>query len=348
MKIPILTSLILLWCLPLWAAPNGGQLYQRHCAACHGLSGQGGVGIPLALPDFLAHASDRYLQATIREGRPGRVMPAFQALSDAQIDAIIQHMRQWHPGDAAKPGSPRVTVGPGDVKRGKALYGEHCALCHGTNGEGGKGTGVTFSRPRNLPIMPPALNNTGFLAAVSNEMIKRTLMDGREGTPMISYFKAGLSEQDIDDIVHYIRSMEQDTIHWSPDREAEPTIVMDSDYDLATTVENIQRAAVGVNFRIIRVQHLEDGLFSEDQVNSKQVIIYFCNFNFINQALSIDPRAGLYMPCRITVNEDEQGQVTVMALNPKFMSRIFNNSELDESCDQMYEMYVSIMEEATL
>lgn len=344
-----LILMALLSSLPLHAAPDGAHLYQRHCAACHGVSGQGGVGIPLSLPDFLAHASDQYLGTTIRKGRPGRVMPAFQTLSDAQLAAIIRHMRSWQGRpDTERTDTLIVSVGKGDVRRGRELYTKHCALCHGANGEGGKGTGVTFSRPRNLPIMPPALNNVGFLAAVSNEMIKRTLMEGREGTPMMSYLKAGLSEQQIDDIVHYVRSMEQDSIRWDYDREAEPTITMASDYDLDTTVENIQRAAVGVNFRIIRVQHLEDGLFSEDEVNPKQVIIYFCNFNFINQALSIDPRAGLFMPCRITVTEDEAGQVSVMALNPKFMSRIYNNSELDESCNQMHDMYVSIMEEATL
>lgn len=330
------------------ARDNGEQLYQVHCAACHGINGQGGVGIPLALPGFLQHASDAYLSTTIREGRPGRVMPAFSGLDDNQVEAIIDHMRSWHDDIQDPDAAAAMTVGPGNVQRGGKLYAQHCASCHGANGEGGKGTGVTFSRPRDLPIMPPALNNPGFLAAASNEMIKRTLMEGREGTPMISYLKAGLSEQDIDDLVHFIRAMGEAPLHWQYDASAEPSIIMNSDYDLGTTVENIKRAAIGMNFRIIREQYLEHGLIEEADVNQKQVVIYFCNFNFINQALSIDPRAGLFMPCRITVNENENGQVSVIALNPKFMSRIFNNSELDESCDRMHDLYISIMEEATL
>ncbi len=337
-----------LFSLGLAAAPDGARLYERHCSACHGLNGQGGVGIPLALPSFQTAVEDEFLFTTIREGRPGRVMPAFQSLSDAQVNAIIHHIRGWAP--APRESVTEITAKPayGHAERGKALFAEYCAHCHGANGEGGHGTGVTFSRPRDLPIMPPALNNPGFLAAASDQMIKRTLMEGRAGTPMISFLKVGLKEQDIDDIVSFIRSMETQPLHWQYDKEEEPTLSMESSYDVATTVENLKRAAVGKNFRIIRIQNLEDGLFPEAEQNKKQVIVYFCNFNFINQALSLDPRVGLFMPCRITVVEGEDGTVQLMAINPKYMSRMYNNAELDDSCQQMHDIYVSIMEEATL
>lgn len=330
------------------AAPDGTRLYERHCSACHGLNGQGGVGIPLALPSFQAAVEDDFLFTTIREGRPGRVMPAFKSLSDAQVKAIIQHIREWAPkGEKA---SQRVSAkrASGHPEKGKKLYAQYCAQCHGANGEGGHGTGVTFSRPREQPIMAPALNNPGFLAAASDQMIKRTLMEGRNGTPMVSFIKKGLKEQDIDDIVSFIRSMEKASTHWQYDREEEPTLVMESSYDVATTVENVKRAAVGKNFRIIRIQNLEDGLFPEKEQNNKQVIVYFCNFNFINKALGLDPRVGLFMPCRITVVEGADGTVRLMAINPKYMSRLYNNAELDDACQEMHDIYVSIMEEATL
>lgn len=67
------------------------------------------------------------------------------------------------------------------------------------NGECGQGTGVTFYRKRELPIIAPALNNPGFLAAATDNMIKDTLIFGRESTPMTSPLVDGLSEEDIDD-----------------------------------------------------------------------------------------------------------------------------------------------------
>jgi cytochrome c oxidase cbb3-type subunit III len=341
----LLTGLLL--STSLIAAPDGARLFERHCSACHGVHGEGGVGIPLALPSFQAAVDDQFLFTTIRHGRPGRVMPSFKNLSDAQVRAIVHHIRTLAP-EVKKTEKAKLQPGYGNPAHGKKLFAKYCAHCHGANGEGGRGTGVTFSRPRDLPIMPPALNNSGFLAAASNAMIKRTLMEGRDGTPMISFLKVGLKEQDIDDIVSYVRSFEKNPIVWKHDENAEPVITMESSYDVQTTVANIKRAVIGKNFRIIRIQNLENGLFPEDKQDKKQVIVYFCNFNFINDALSIDPRVGLYMPCRITVVEKEDGTVELMSINPLYLSRMFNNAELKESCNKMYDVYTSIMEEATL
>ena len=341
-----LLFIVTLFCSSLSAAPNGARLYELNCSACHGLSGEGGVGVPLALPAFLNSVDDNFLFTTIREGRPGRVMPAHPSLSDAQVKAIVSHLRSWVPKEQQEVAKEYAPV-KGDPTRGKELYGGYCASCHGDNGQGGHGTGVTFSRPRELAIMPPALNNPGFLKAASDQMIKRTLMEGRKGTPMRSYLTLGLNEQNIDDIVSYVRSFEQTPINWHFAEIEEPVIMLDSDYSLEETVENVQRAAIGKNFRIIRVQNLEEGLYPEEQQNKKQVVIYFCNFGFINKALSLDPRIGLFMPCRITVVE-EQGKVHMMAINPRYLSRVYNNAELDQSCTEMFNIYTDIMEEASL
>ena len=330
-----------------WAAPSGEELYARNCAACHGSEGSGGVGVPLALPDFQYGVTDLFLKRTIRFGRPGRVMPAFPELNDAEVNAIIKHIRSWAPG---KPTAfPQHKV-KGDPAKGKQLFDKYCAACHGANGTGGKGTGVTFSRPRNLPIIAPALNNKGFLASASDQLIKAALMNGREGTPMVSFLKQGLSEKDIDNIVSYVRSFEnqQPATKEKSLQAHEKTIIYESPYNTEQTIKNIERAAVGKNFRLIRNQTMDDGFVKKEQENKKQTIIYFCNFGMLNEALTIDPRVGLFLPCRVTVVEHDDGKVEVMAINPKYLSVIFNNQELDKLCDGMYETYVNIIEEATL
>ncbi len=343
---PLLFIVTLLFSRVASAAPDGARLYELNCSACHGLNGEGGVGVPLALPAFLNSVDDHFLFTTIREGRPGRVMPAHPSLSDAQVRAIVSHLKSWIPKGQKEVAKEYAPV-KGDPARGKVLYGGYCASCHGDNGQGGHGTGVTFSRPRELAIMPPALNNPGFLKAASDQMIKRTLMEGRRGTPMRSYLTLGLNEQNIDDIVSYVRSFETTPIHWHFAEIEEPVLMLESDYSLEETVANVKRAAIGKNFRIIRVQNLEEGLFPEAQQNKKQVVIYFCNFGFINKALSLDPRIGLFMPCRVTVVE-ENDQVYMMAINPRYLSRVYNNAELDQSCTEMFNIYTEIMEEASL
>jgi cytochrome c oxidase cbb3-type subunit 3 len=104
---------------------------------------------------------------------------------------------------------------------------------------------------------------------------------------------------------------------------------------------------IGRNFRIIREQYLEEGLAAEGEENPRQVMLYFCNFAFLNEALALDPRVGLFLPCRVTVVETDQG-VQVMSINPQNLSRLFNNSELDEACQKMHDLYAEIIEEATL
>lgn len=329
---------------PVIAAPNGKSLYDEHCSVCHGSNGEGGVGIPLSLPDFINRTPDEYLFKSIRYGRPGRIMPAFDRLSDAQVTSIVQYVRTWGEGEAVKEITDVIV---GDAKRGKTLYEKQCLQCHGEDGHGGKGTGVTFSRKRNLPIIAPSLSNPGFLASVTDHMIRDTLKFGREGTPMYSQLVAGLSGQDIDDLVSYIRSFEGTEIKQKHYDEESPIISMDSPYGIEETIENLKQAITDQNFTIIRVEPLEAGFVKPGEESKKQMVVHFCNFGFLFEALSIDPRVGMFLPCRITVVENK-GKVKVMAINPLRLSKLFNNDELDDACKEMHGIYETLIEDAVL
>ena len=338
-----ITTAIFLSSTNLYAESNGEQLYTNNCSACHGANGDGGVGVPLALPDFQYGVTNDYLEKTIRIGRPGRVMPAFTQLTDTEVKAIVKHIRNWAPGKPFRYSDKKIN---GNLKHGKQLYIKNCAACHGSKGEGGQGTGVTMSRPRDLPVIAPALNNKGFLASAPDMMIKTVLMNGREGTPMLSYLKQGLSEKDIDDIVSYVRSFEMQQQITKSDEKLSPSISYESPYPLEETVSVLKRAIIGKNFKIIREQYVNQGLVEKGKEDKKQIIIYFCNFNFLNRALAIDPRVGLFLPCRVTVVE-HKGKVTVMSSNPLYMSNLFNNENLHKLCEEMHQVYTDIIEEST-
>ncbi len=345
---PILTALLVLLALSgtAHAAHDGERLYTQHCAACHGAQGAGGVGVPLRLPDFLAQVDDRYLRQTIRLGRPGRVMPAFTQITDAEVGALAGYLHALAPS-GTKPQTARAR--PGNAARGAKLYGERCASCHGVRGEGGHGTGVTFSRPRDLPILAPALDNPGFLASASDDFLKAVLVHGRRGTPMQSFLKQGLTERDIDDIVAHVRGFAaQPAPTGAKLLESESAVIVrESPYDVAQTVDRLKTAFSGANMRIIRAVPYDEGIVEKGKENRKRWIVDACDFNFLNKALAVDPRVGLFLPCRVTVAE-HQGKVLVLTINPKRLSAIFNNSELNELCEQMQKIYTDILEEATL
>lgn len=344
MKKQIVTLFLLFTASVVNAAPDGGALFHKHCAVCHSDDGRGGVGVPLSLSSFIDTVSDEYLSSTIRLGRPGRIMPAFPQLSDAEVDAIVKHMRNWSSAPAVTHNTEPVK---GDAKRGSELFAKYCAQCHGEEGKGGTGTGVTFSRKRDLPIIAPALNNPGFLASATDVMIRDTLIYGREGTPMTSSLVTGLSEKDIDDLVSYIRSFE--SRHEAAEKPVvvEAVITAESPYTIEETVDNLKNAIADQNFTLIRTDYVEHGFVEEGKENKNQVVLHFCNFNFLFQALAIDPRVGIFLPCRVTVTETD-GKVQVATINPMRLSGLFNNDELQEACEEMTGIYEAIIEDAVL
>ena len=341
-KKPALLLILFFTSLPC-LADKGELLYTDNCAICHGHEGTGGVGIPLGLKAFLEQASDEYLHRTIRVGRPGRIMPPFYRLSEHDIDSIISYIRSWKKTTIPEWDGTRIK---GNARAGKQLFSKHCVSCHGEYGRGGKGTGMMFSRPRDLPIAPPALNNQGFLNSASDQMIKRIIKQGRKQTAMPAASQFNLTDDGINNLVSYIRSFQKTMMSGEQILEESPLLTYNSPYTFSETIERIKRAAVGNNFKLVRDQALDHGFVPEKQESKTHTMVYFCNYDIVNDALVVDPRVGLFLPCRITVTET-YGRVQAMSINPKRLSQLFNNDELDDACDRMHDTYSVILEEAT-
>ena len=92
--------------------------------------------------------------------------------------------------DSAQP-MRTIEVAPEAVAEGQALFAV-CASCHGARGEGRMGIG-------------PRLNSTSFLAAASDDLLVRTITQGRAGTTMIGW-GASFESAQIEAIVAYLRS----------------------------------------------------------------------------------------------------------------------------------------------
>lgn len=83
-----------------WAkqTASGEQLYQSHCASCHGKDRLGGTG-PALLPENLSRLRKGIAISIISSGKPASQMPAFvNQLSEADIQAIAGYI--YTPSDA--------------------------------------------------------------------------------------------------------------------------------------------------------------------------------------------------------------------------------------------------------
>lgn len=328
------------------AMPNGQALYQLHCSACHQFEGVGGIGLPL-LKRKLDGVSDDYLFKSIRYGRPGRVMPAYREMSDAQVSAIVQYMRE-RAGSKAREYDP--TPLQGDLQLGENLFEQYCVKCHGNDGTGeGKGTGVTLSRARSFLVMPSSVANAGFLDSVSDRQMHHIISVGREDSDMPGFAKEGLSQEGINALVVYVRKLGRESDRPAAVDVDEPlSYVTESPYDFETTLNNVKAALAGANFRNFPDRYLEQGLTDEFSVNQRQVTVRFCNFSELYGMLKIEPRLGAVLPCRVTILEGPEGQVSLITPNLRVVSRWFNNDELVELWEAMEETFQEIIEEATL
>ncbi len=322
----------------------GRQLFDEQCASCHGSNGKGGIGLPLSRLSVIQSLTDDYIRYTIRKGRPGRLMPAFSSLEESQVDALVAYMRSWGAVRLVKDGASHFK---GDAAIGESLYKESCAMCHGDTLSGSvEGTGVTFSRKRSLPVMPPALNNPAFQDAISDQALLHVIQEGRAGTPMPA-FKSTLTHQDTHHIIAYIRSQKK-TASTSVLEDEPLTLFADSPYGFDETVKRIQEAVRSNNFRVFPRRYLEQGLADEFAINQHQVIIRFCNFNKLYGALKIEPRLGTILPCKLTVIEKQDGSVQLVYANVKVLASLFNNDRLKEVFQEIEQSYNDILDEATL
>lgn len=94
-------------------AENGGRLFAKECAQCHGKAGKGGLTAPmLANPSFLAYNKDDFIRFAIQFGREDTPMKGFKGyLSDTDINDLTAYIRSFE--TSAQPsGKPKLRALP--------------------------------------------------------------------------------------------------------------------------------------------------------------------------------------------------------------------------------------------
>ena len=183
-------------------ANAGKKVYEQNCIFCHQADaiGKAGFAPSLTNQEFLQVASDKFLMATIRDGRAGTGMPPFSHLGRKDVEAIVAYLRSHA---KLKNMSAEIDAQPksmGDERLGRFWFDSICSTCHGRDGDGyaAGGTGT-------------AIGKASFLDKVTDGFIRETVNKGRSNTRMIGYqgpeAMANLSAGDVDDIIAYLRTV---------------------------------------------------------------------------------------------------------------------------------------------
>ncbi|HJM61965.1 MAG TPA: c-type cytochrome [Alphaproteobacteria bacterium] len=182
----------------------GEALFLENCEMCHQADaiGDPGVAPSLTNPELLSIASDTFFEGTIRDGREDTGMPPFAHLGRRGIRAIVTYLRYYAVGTNRAEEVDAQPDAHGDPRLGKQWYDNICSTCHGVGGDGyfAGGTGTAIGLP-------------GFLDKATDGFIRETIRHGRSNTRMLSFSGseglANLSDQEIDDIIVYLRELTQ-------------------------------------------------------------------------------------------------------------------------------------------
>ena len=93
--------------------------------------------------------------------------------------------------------APLTLAASGEPAQGKLIYETNCLICHGERGKGDGLIGAT--------LRPPPADLTGPKArATSDKDLLTVIRDGRAAMPA---WKSRLKDQDIENVLAYIRSL---------------------------------------------------------------------------------------------------------------------------------------------
>jgi len=102
------------------SADPGRTIYASRCSGCHGSNGAGGELGPSIVSRVPAR-TDEELTTVIRQGLPTAGMPAFPALSDAEVRELISFLRTLRPREGSGPVRTKVALASGGSLEGLVL-----------------------------------------------------------------------------------------------------------------------------------------------------------------------------------------------------------------------------------
>ncbi len=230
---------------PLDSGLKAGKLvYQQHCAACHGVNGDGtgpasvwlfprprnfSAGLfKIKSTPGTALPTTEDLFNTVARGMPGSSMPSFTYLSEqerrdavqyvvyltAYTDAAGKRVNRFEEarknGQLAEPirvpPEPPVTVQ--SLAEGARLFSKlNCVLCHGETGAGDGPNAPTLKDTQGLYLPPRDFNTGAFRGGHTGRDLFTRIATGLAGTPMVAFDDKVVTDEQRWSVVHYIQSL---------------------------------------------------------------------------------------------------------------------------------------------
>ncbi len=99
---------------------------------------------------------------------------------------------------------PGLVFAQGNAENGKALFTKYCGSCHGANGKGDTPVAAALN-PK-----PKDLTDKKYMAGLKDDYLFNLIQKGGAAvgkSPLIPAFGAQLKEQEIRDVIAFVRSL---------------------------------------------------------------------------------------------------------------------------------------------
>lgn len=99
---------------------------------------------------------------------------------------------------------PALVVAQGNVEKGKALFTQYCASCHGPSGKGDAPAAAALN-PK-----PKDLTAKAYMAGLKDQHLFDLIQKGGAAvgkSPLIPPFGSQLKDQDIRDVIAFVRTL---------------------------------------------------------------------------------------------------------------------------------------------
>ncbi|MBV9106726.1 MAG: c-type cytochrome [Verrucomicrobia bacterium] len=177
-------------------------LFNTNCRGCHSNGQTLSASISMNNPPYLAVVPKEVMHKTIETGIPGTQMPTYSdkaggSLTEEQVNILVEGIYNWAKGhEAPTDNLPPYSAALGDAERGKAVFAQACASCHGSGGEGTKGKGGAVDK--------------AYLSLVSDQYLRTVVIVGRPelGMPGFREYVPGkpMTGEEISDVVSWLAS----------------------------------------------------------------------------------------------------------------------------------------------
>ena len=355
-------TILFAFCLsaPVLAANlANGEKINRSCALCHGAYGQGAPG---KLSPRIAGMPKEYIIKAVKDYRDGtRSYPlmnktsGLDQMTDDDIEDIATYLATL---DLSSDARFNISAPEGgNVEEGKELYEDECKVCHAEDG---------YGKPKK-EAPPLAGQHPAYLYTVMKGFQKKARI--HDNDPEDDTFEE-YKDQEFIDMAAHLASLDDVKIKEgyefalpeirvaatgpSPEEKAgleisniQQTVVKMALSDGVSTEDAIQAMnskAAELNLKLVGEQFVSKELENRGVETPYLSIHQFCDPMDARTMVVANPIFSSYMPCRISVVEDQDGKMWMMMLN---LDMLINSklmpSEVIETAIKVNQQMLAVM-----